>query len=100
MDMENAARKLHKYKPVLLAMGLTAMLTGVSDEQQLEYDPFLKVSGDEREAQVLYNYDRLFGLIKDGIDKHNLEPPLLFLKGHIDRTSLTYWNKDQVNFQS
>ena len=98
MEMENAARKLHTFKPVLLGLGLSAMLNKITDDQQPEYDSFLKTPGDEREAQVHLNYDQLFERISTAITKYELEPPLLFAKGHVDRNSLchTSWNEDQV----
>ena len=95
-EMEAAARKLHKFKPVLLSLGLNGMLPVVTDEQLAEYEGLLKVAGDEREAQVVLNYDRIYEFIREAIYKHELDPPPLFQKGHIDRLSLTFYKTSQV----
>ena len=95
-EMESAARKLYKYKPVLLSLGLNGMLPVVTDEQLADYEGLLKVDGDEREAQVVLNYDRIYEFIREAIAKHKLDPPALFLKGHIDRLSLTFYKTSQV----
>ena len=95
-EMEEAARKLFKYKPVLLGLGLSTMLEKITDTQRVEYNGLLRVSGDERQAQVLVDYDRLYTMIKNVAASHELDPAPLFTKGHIDRTSLTYWSSNQV----
>ena len=47
-------------------------------------------------GQVLLNYDRVFNVMLDSIDKYDLRRPKVFCKGFIDRTSMTYFNKEEV----
>ena len=94
--MELAAKKLHKYKPVMLGLALSSMLPEVTDEQIADYDGILKVPGDDREAQIIHNFDALHGFVKEQIQLHNLDAPPLFQLGHIDRNCLLYYNKKQV----
>ena len=44
----------------------------------------------------MLNYDRVFTAIEKAIDRFKLPKPGVFMKGYIDRTSLTYYNKEQV----
>ena len=94
--MEEASKSLYKYKPVLLGMALSSMLKEVSDDQIAEYETILKEPGDEREAQLIHNYDAVHGFIKEQIVEHGIEAPLLWQKGHIDRFSLLFYNQRQV----
>ena len=98
--MEAAARDLHKYKPVLLGLALSSMLEEVTDEQIADYEGILKQSGDDRQAQLLKNYDALFGYVKEQIAEHLIEEPPVFKKGHIDRRSLLYYNKKEASINT
>ena len=51
-EMEDAARKLHQYLPVLASIGLKAVITKVRDEELLAYNGILKVDNDEREGMT------------------------------------------------
>ena len=44
----------------------------------------------------MLNYDRVYTSIEKAIDRFELPKPGVFKKGYIDRTSLTYYNKEQV----
>ena len=48
-------------------------------------------------AQLLLNYDRIYTAIENKLIQYNLPKPGLFLKGVIDRTSLTFYNRTQVS---
>ena len=95
--MEEAAKELHKYKPVLLGLALSSMIPEVTDEQIAEYEGLLKVSGDDRESQLIHNYDAVHGFTKEEIIKHGIVAPPLFKTGHLDRTSLLFFNDNQAS---
>ena len=48
--MEEAAKRLRTYLPVLLGLGAQCLLPPIEDEQLALYDGVLKVDGDEREG--------------------------------------------------
>ena len=96
-EMENLARDLYKYLPVILGLGLCSMLKRITDPQMEAYDGILKVDGDDREGQVLLNYDRLHSAIDDAITFYDLDRPLLFQSDTIDRNALTYYNNREVS---
>ena len=48
-------------------------------------------------GQLLLNFDRLFCKIEDSIKRYSLPLPGLFTKGYVDRTSLTFYNRDEVS---
>ena len=55
-------------------------------DQQLKLNMFI--------GQLLLDYDRLYTAVAQGIDDHHLPKPALFNKGYIDRTSMTYYNRE------
>ena len=95
--MEIAARALHRYKPVMLGLALSSMLPEVTDEQIADYEGILKEPGDDREAQLIHNFDNVHGHVKQQIAEHELDEPPLFKKGYIDRNCLLYFNKATVS---
>ena len=50
-EMEEAAKLLRKYLPVLIGLGLQCFLPQIEPEELLAYDGILKVDDDEREGQ-------------------------------------------------
>ena len=52
------AKELHQFKPVLLALGVQAVLPVVPDEELDKINHLLKKTPRDREGQVIYNYDR------------------------------------------
>ena len=98
-EMEDLARELYTFLPVLLGLGLSTMLKKVTDAETETYDGILRTDRDDREGQVLRNYDRLHEAIDEAIEEYGLEKPPLFEKIPIDRTSLTYYNERQVGHQ-
>ena len=96
-EIEDHGRELHAYLPVLLGLGLNTMFDKITDEQLETYEGILKVDGDPREGQVLLNFDRVFRVLKEAIEEHNFEEPLLFENSApIDRSSLTFFNNREV----
>ena len=95
--MENLGRELHAYLPVLLGLGLCTMLNRITDLELAAYDGILKTDGDDREGQILLNYDRVHSELDDAITKYGLDRPLLLQSGTIDRTSLTCYNNREVS---
>jgi len=91
-DMEKAARELRSYLPVLLGIGVQCVIPKIVDEQLNAYDGLTKVEDDEREGQILVNYDRVWTAIDIAIDEYKLPKPELFKKGYLDRTALTHYN--------
>ena len=49
---------------------------------------------DEREGQVLRDFDCFFNEIVEGCNKFNIEKPAMFLK-EPDHTCLTYYHKNK-----
>ena len=99
-EMENLARELYSYLPVLAGLGLSSMLKKVTDEETELYDGLLRTDRDDREAQVIRNFDRVHELLDEAIDEHGLVRPLHFRKIPIDRTSLTFYNQREVSDES
>ena len=65
------------------------MLSKVPSDIIRSYAGELRIKDDERESQVLFEYDMLFeALMKAGV-QHNLELPPLFLKPFIDHRCVT-----------
>ena len=95
-EMVTLAKELHQHLPVILSLGLNCMLKRVTDEQCAAYDGILKQDGDDREGQVLLNYDRVHSALDDAITEFNLDRPALFQKSTIDRTALTFYNGREV----
>ena len=95
-EMENLARELHTYLPVLAALGLSTMLQKVTDEETEVYDGILRTDRDDREAQVILNYDRVHEALEEAIEEHGLVKPPLLEKIPIDRTALTFYNVREV----
>ena len=50
-EMEEAAKLLRTYLPVLIGLGLQSFLPWIKPEELLAYDGILKVDDDEREGQ-------------------------------------------------
>ena len=96
-EMEDLARELYTYLPVLLGLGLNTMLKKVTDAETEVYDGILRTDRDDREAQVLLNYDRVHAAIEEAIEEYDLEKPHLFNKIPIDRTTLTFYNQRQLH---
>ena len=96
-EMENLARELFLYLPVLLGLGLSTMLGRITDLELEAYDGSLKNDGDDREGQIFLNYDRVHSALDDAVTRYGLERPLLLQSGTIDRTALTYYNNREVS---
>ena len=96
-EMEDLARELYTYLPVLLGLGLCSMFKQITDLQLEDYKGILKQEKDDREGQVLLNYDRVHTALDDAIVEYDLERPLLFQCGFIDRTALTFYNNKEVS---
>ena len=96
-EMEDLARELYTFLPVLLGLGLNTMLQKVTDAETEKYDGILRTDRDDREAQVLLNYDRVHEALEEAIEEHGLEKPPLFNKILIDRTTLTFYNQREVS---
>ena len=95
-EMENKARELHSYLPVLLGLGLSCMLDRITDQELPLYDGLLKRDGDDRQAQVLLHFDKTHEAVEVAIEEFNLNIPLLFQSSPIDRTALTFYNEREV----
>ena len=54
----------------------------------------LKRPGDKRGGQTLAMYGRLYGYMKDAIEKYGLRKAILFESEGIDRRSLIAFNTD------
>ena len=65
------------------------MLTPVPSSALSSYDGELKNSGDEREAQILYEFDCGFQLLLNCGVENGLQLPPLFDKSYIDHGSVT-----------
>ena len=96
-EMFENAKKLFEYLPVLYSLGVAAILPLVPPSYTMseEMEDVLRVPGDKREAQLLYQYDNIFLTCKRMISQHNLAAPPLFLSDGIDRTALVFLNKKQ-----
>ena len=55
-EMEYEAKQLHRYLPIVLALGIKSTLTQVNDLQLLEYEGLLKVEADEREGRKIMHF--------------------------------------------
>jgi hypothetical protein len=86
---------LFQYLPVVLSMGIDALLPKVTELEMETYESILKKPGDKREGQLLANYDRVFKMLKDCALKYEIPLPLLFQQDTIPRTSLTYFNTNR-----
>ena len=95
-EMENLARELYSYLPVILGLGLNTMLKRITDSEMEAFDGVLKKDGDDREGQIFLNYDRLHSALDDAITMYGLERPLLFQTGGIDRNTLTFYNEKVI----
>ena len=95
--MEDLARELFYYLPVIISLGLSNMMKKVTDVETRIYDGILNTDRDDRQAQVFINYDRVHGALEEAIDDYGLPKPILFQKIPIDRTALTFYSKRKVN---
>ena len=95
-EMENKARELHTYLPVLLGLGLSCMLDRITDQELSLYDGLLKTDGDDRQAQVLLHFDKVHNSVDEAIEVFKLTRPLSFQCSPIDRTALTFYNEREV----
>ena len=93
-EMEDLARELHQYLPVILGLGLCNMKKPISDFELAGYSGILKNKKDQREGQVLLNYDRVHSALDDAITEHDIERPLLFQLDHVDRTALIFFHTE------
>ena len=97
-EMVALAQQLHLYLPVLYGIGLSSMIKGITTQELSEYDGILKEDGDDRQGQILLNFDRVYSALQSGISRYDLEPPLVFqYKYGIDRRALTFYNGREVN---
>ena len=92
--LENAT-ELHKFKPILLGLGVSSVMTEINDEALNDLAGFLKKPNDSRQGQLLFNYDNFYKYIQKMLVKFNIDPPLLFLNQEIDRTALVYYNTNK-----
>ena len=95
-EMENKARELHTYLPVLLGLGLSCMLDRITDQELALYNGLLKTDGDDRQGQVLLHFDRVHTALEIIIAELNLTRPLHFKCSPIDRTALIFYNEREV----
>ena len=70
------------------------MIQKADDPDVLSYSGELRRDGDWREAQVLFEYDKVFNVLKEKGLECELDLPPLFLKDYIDHGSLTLHNKN------
>ena len=54
-------------------------------------------TSERHKAQAIHQYDNVFRVCQAAIKKHNLKTPPLFECDDIDRTSIIYFNKPEVN---
>ena len=71
------AGQLHQYLPVIFGLGLSCMLEEITTAELRGYDGVLREDGDDRQGQVLHNYDRLYSVLQESIIKYELEVPLI-----------------------
>ena len=65
------------------------MLTKVSTAQTSAYNGELRRDDDDREAQVLFEYDGVYGHLRGKAREHGLDLPPLFQKSYTDHGCVT-----------
>ena len=75
------------------------MMTKVSSAEIRSYNGELRQPNDDREAQVLKEYDEVFGLLLAKGNEHKLELPPLFQKEFIDHGALTNANEKSADIK-
>ena len=91
-EMLVISEKLYEYKPVLLSIGVEALLPKVTPEQLRDISDYLTKPINKRHGQVVHSYINLFKACQEAIDEFQLDPPPLFSSGDIDCTAITYFN--------
>ena len=86
---------LHKYLPIFLGLGMSCILPRITDSELRELHGVLNRAGDDRQGQLIRNFDRFFLSIHNLIVKYDLEPPLVFVSGEVDRTALLHYSSDK-----
>ena len=86
---------LHKYLPIFLGLGMSCILPRITDSELRELHGVLNRAGDDRQGQLIRNFDRFFLSIHKLIVKCDLEPPLVFVSGEVDRTALLHYSSDK-----
>ena len=88
-EIVDAAKQLYKYLPSVIGLGCKTMLQKVSTDVVRSYAGELRVPDDQRESQVLFEYDSLFKVLLETGINFNLELPALFSKSFIDHGCVT-----------
>ena len=86
---------LYKYLPVFLSLGRTCTMSKVTGPELKELSGVLNRAGDDRQGQLVRNYDRFFLSIASLITKYGIDPPQVFASGEIDRTALLHYSTDK-----
>ena len=63
------ASLLHKYLPVLLGIGRSAVMPDVTGDEMKQLAGVLKKANDMRQGQLVKNYDKFYILIKELVEK-------------------------------
>ena len=66
------------------------MLTNVKSANFLTYNGELRNDNDDREAQILHEYDGVYGHLSSKGSEHNLDLPPLFQKSFTDHSCVEY----------
>ena len=79
------------------------MMTKISTTETETYNGELRKVGDDREAQILYEYDNVYSRLDAKAKEHNLDLPPLFKKNFTDHRALTGHDRNieasQANLQ-
>ena len=76
------------------------MMKKIHTSETKLYDGELRKQGDDREAQLLKDYDAVFKTLLDKGLEHGLELPPLFEKDFIDHGALTSQNKNTEDIRA
>jgi hypothetical protein len=86
---------LYKYLPIFLGLGMSCILPRITDAELRDLHGVLNRAGDDRQGQLIRNFDRFFLSIHRLIVKYDLDPPLVFETGDVDRTALLHYSSDK-----
>ena len=89
------ATKLYQFLPITLGLGVSAVMPRITSQELRDLSSVLKKPGDDRQGQLVRNYDRFYAFILELIHKYQLDPPELFRNNEIDRTALLFYNTDK-----
>ena len=88
----NNAKKLFKYLPIFLGFGRTCIMPRITSADLKELAGVLSRPGDNRQGQIIRNYDRFFVRILEMIERFEVLPLPLFATREVDRTTLLHYN--------